>query len=582
MANSSALSSLRKLVEKHIKNPTTPVPIEETDFRFPHVVVPEAEIEQGVTQARHVGFQGNTFYNQQYETQGQKDFARWSDHRQLLKRRSSPKKMPEDVPAYIMDAVEDTRAALLVKRTGLSYKSGGDAAALKFFNQYGYGDRIQNRYYPSHGVYEEGKWRKKTQKEKDEEAAKRLAQETMGILTALPYVFSPGRTQVRRRVERTFHPRMLNILNAIEAAFTESDLSFKDAHYIGRLLHDLLRDLPAPPTPPPAMPPIPVTVPEGGGAPAPKKKGEGPPPPRGKGKGAGPQEESGFDEGDTVDWSKYRPQRNYAPQVSAQLTRIAQRSFHDYGSMYTGSGSRYFSDYQVERTSEARKGDRGNQGGLCGGIGGETAWDPMVIDKPKLTHQTVRPKDVGRGYRHTAHESGRVPRNMHRFATDQRVFSRKRHKKGGIALMCDVSGSMHLSVNDVDRILDVVPASVIACYSGSGGVGGMRVIAKDGRRVDRKLVGSGYGGGNGVDLPALRWLVKQQAGGRYWLSDGLVTGQNENIGWQLFKDVDDFCVLHDIYQVQTVEELLKVIFEGQPLKERTMRTHAETYYGESW
>lgn len=170
-----------------------------------------------------------------------------------------------------------------------------------------------------------------------------------------------------------------------------------------------------------------------------------------------------------------------------------------------------------------------------------------------------------------ARESGRVPRYMHRYMSDGRIFSQKKRKRGGIALLIDASGSMPLSTDDIDNILNKVPASIIACYSGDHASGKLRVLAKDGRRVKADLVGSGAGGYNVVDLPALQWLSRQPNTGKYWLSDGGVTGVGDACEVGNWKAVDELLVANNIYQVASVDWLLKVIFEGEALQPRTTR-----------
>jgi hypothetical protein len=576
---------LSKLVEKLIASPKKPKKdVKPEDMRFPHVVVPEEELQQSVVAEVHSEVASGVFHNQTYDNAQQRQFARWTDHRTLLRRRASPKKLPEDVPDYIMNVVEDVRAAKLVEKAGLRYQTG-KRAAQTFFMNYGHGKRLLPAYRPSFELQEDA-----------DAQAKALAQEVLGILTTLPYLDSPGSEQVRERIDKSFHPRMKAIIDAVEGLFEQSDLSFADSHHIGRILRDLLQDLPNPEEGTP--PPIPIPLAGGGegkaGSPGPGKLSARKP--GGKGAGGGSKLKSGLGEDDTVDWRNYQhTPSKLAANVRSQLSKIRNRAFGAYAGAWGGrpnaSYGQYFGSGQIaslKREGAAAYGkyystQKYSGGGHYDKSEGPRQWGAtMRIDKPKLTHTTVRPSDVGRGYRHSAHESGRVPRNMHRWATDQRVFSVKRHRKGGIALLCDCSGSMSLSVNDIDRVLEKVPASIIACYSGGYDDGDLRIVAKDGRRVNRSLVGSGGRGANCIDGPALNWLAKQKNTGKYWLSDGLVTGYNERTSAWCFRDADRLCVEHNIYQVRTISELFKVIFEGKPLQDRTMRHYCESYHGVSW
>ena len=139
-----------------------------------------------------------------------------------------------------------------------------------------------------------------------------------------------------------------------------------------------------------------------------------------------------------------------------------------------------------------------------------------------LTH-TIKEAQVGR--RERAHDSGSVPRFMHRYNIDGRIFGRRRKAPGGTVLV-DASGSMSLSMEDIEKIITAAPCATVAMYSGRGDTGSITVIARGGHRADVKAierVRAQVGGGNIIDGPALTWLGKQ-AEPRLWVCDGYITG----------------------------------------------------------
>lgn len=142
-----------------------------------------------------------------------------------------------------------------------------------------------------------------------------------------------------------------------------------------------------------------------------------------------------------------------------------------------------------------------------------------------LTH-TIKEAQIGR--RERAHDSGSVPRFMHRYNIDGRIFGRRRKAPGGTVLV-DASGSMSLSMEDIEKIITAAPCATVAMYSGKADTGSITVIARGGHRADAKAierVRNVVGGGNIIDGPALAWLGKQ-AEPRLWVCDGYITGCND-------------------------------------------------------
>lgn len=143
--------------------------------------------------------------------------------------------------------------------------------------------------------------------------------------------------------------------------------------------------------------------------------------------------------------------------------------------------------------------------------------------------RSIRPR---RAPRRRFADSGVNPTAMHRLTTDQRVFASKVPQAGG-TILCDASGSMSYSADDIERIIAEAPATLIAFYAGESMSGGIIVAAEGGRAADPEDVLSAlysrWGGGNEIDGPALRWLARQP-GPRFWVSDEHVGASGMDFG----------------------------------------------------
>lgn len=189
------------------------------------------------------------------------------------------------------------------------------------------------------------------------------------------------------------------------------------------------------------------------------------------------------------------------------------------------------------------KPDAGQHGGQdCTGGGRpgmarqETEWAIPTVVEPELT-VALR----GGNFQVTTAETGTAVRwaQLHRIATDGVVFRRNRRRPGTLqrgTVLIDASGSMDLSDELIERMVEMLPHATIAIYSGNPSSSYRRmasgawvvVVARNGRRVatirDRNRVPRG--GENMCDGPALLWLSRQ-ATPRLWICDGMVTGINE-------------------------------------------------------
>ena len=158
-----------------------------------------------------------------------------------------------------------------------------------------------------------------------------------------------------------------------------------------------------------------------------------------------------------------------------------------------------------------------------GQSGGPVTWGTMKVVEPPL-HRTVARRRFGS--RWSASEEGTDPRYVHRILTDGRIFARRVAGPGG-AVLIDASGSMSLSSESVRRLVERAPGATIAAYAGAGNSGILKVLARGGHVAwSQDCCLSDAGNGNVVDGPALRWLARQ-GGPRLWVSDGCVTGRDD-------------------------------------------------------
>lgn len=195
------------------------------------------------------------------------------------------------------------------------------------------------------------------------------------------------------------------------------------------------------------------------------------------------------------------------------------------------------------------------------------ALDGVVMDIKSCKLEVYKP------YLHSRRKApefvGAVPKHMERLPFDGQVFERKLRGKGGTVLI-DKSGSMGLSVDEIERLVTHAPAVLVGAYSGTPHAsravtecdnhGILWIVAAHGRMVNREgiqeieLLGYNH---NIVDVPALEWLTKQKPP-RIWVSDGGVTGKDHNQYPIIPRTCTYLCLRHGIIRVQTVEKALEL------------------------
>lgn len=89
------------------------------------------------------------------------------------------------------------------------------------------------------------------------------------------------------------------------------------------------------------------------------------------------------------------------------------------------------------------------------------------------------------------------------------LFARRLKQKAGGCVVIDASGSMGASKANLSAICKLVPTATVGYYSGgTKGRGVLCVYADAGKRFNGELPSEHLEGGNAVDLPAVRWLMK--------------------------------------------------------------------------
>ncbi len=179
--------------------------------------------------------------------------------------------------------------------------------------------------------------------------------------------------------------------------------------------------------------------------------------------------------------------------------------------------------------------------------GGKIEPGRLVIEAAPLS-VPLRARGGMRAWR--ASPEGCSVRYVHRWMADGAIFRRRARRRGGTILV-DVSGSMSLDAEALDRLLLATPPGTrVAVYSGSEDRGTLRIVAEGSRRAAAEHLKT-PGRGNIVDLPALEWLARQPQP-RVWVSDGGVTG----IGDQPSKRLGERCRrLRERAKIQRVAKL---------------------------
>lgn len=196
----------------------------------------------------------------------------------------------------------------------------------------------------------------------------------------------------------------------------------------------------------------------------------------------------------------------------------------------------------------------------------EASWGTMRIERAPLTQKAaVKPTR-----KWTARDEGVIPRSIHRYSVDGRIFAQPVHKDHGYTLLIDCSGSMSWRPEHLKAVLEKAPATRVALYSGSNTSGILRIVSENGWRAIDSYIESPSDGNNTIDGPALRWLAKQK-GMKIWLSDGYVTGRGDGNNENLFEDASMVVKKGRIMQTFNAEETIAIVKGEQPWRWRPAR-----------
>ena len=163
-------------------------------------------------------------------------------------------------------------------------------------------------------------------------------------------------------------------------------------------------------------------------------------------------------------------------------------------------------------------------------------------------------------------DTGVVPKNMHRLTTDRKVFQSRKTVAGG-SMMIDCSGSMGFYSDDVEEIVNLLPASWIAGYVGYHGKqdgydGDIRIIADNGSMSKHAINNLNEHGANSVDFEALK-LLAEQPEPRIWVSDQQVIGVDEHghartLSHERVKEIERFMLKNNIIPIENVDMVKEV------------------------
>lgn len=213
-----------------------------------------------------------------------------------------------------------------------------------------------------------------------------------------------------------------------------------------------------------------------------------------------------------------------------------------------------FTAEEIKRlTTPGRGGRRGSSGT------GLVRWVPLRVARANLD----RLSPGGLGKKRRPSDRGRHPRRIHRLLTDpqKRIFDSTKRGNGGVVLV-DASGSMRFQDADILRIIEHAPGATVATYSAnraSDMTTNLWVVAEKGKMASSVPTANG---GNGCDGPALEWAVRQRQRSTtpvVWVCDGIVTGEQDQLGDNLTIECIKRVIQHRIYVVRDVASAVKAL-----------------------
>jgi hypothetical protein len=144
---------------------------------------------------------------------------------------------------------------------------------------------------------------------------------------------------------------------------------------------------------------------------------------------------------------------------------------------------------------------------------------------------------------------------------EKRIFSQKPRNNGGVVLL-DLSGSMDLSIEQVEAMVDRAPGAWVAGYSHKRNTSlpNLTILADRGKRVS-SLNGVTMGSGNCIDGPALDFTIGKRRGSEpiIWVCDGMITDKTDRRYDEGAKVCAEMVKRHKVIVVPTVDEALKIL-----------------------
>jgi hypothetical protein len=165
----------------------------------------------------------------------------------------------------------------------------------------------------------------------------------------------------------------------------------------------------------------------------------------------------------------------------------------------------------------------GSQEGCRADPNAITAIRPPLAAKGNQQRQRVRRRST---------DAGRLTRPQEALRMDGTgaPFTRTRRQAAGTVVI-DVSGSMHLEHEHLQRIIAAAPGALILTYANDRDEHGravVRIVGEHGRIIAPADMSTG--GGNLDDASVLAWAAKHgPAGPRVWVSDGMAGNQEGHI-----------------------------------------------------
>lgn len=180
----------------------------------------------------------------------------------------------------------------------------------------------------------------------------------------------------------------------------------------------------------------------------------------------------------------------------------------------------------------------------------------LVVSKPDRT--LGHSGRMGRSKK--AEQIGRNLTRPHNYYGDnqRRVFTRYASGRGAVILL-DLSGSMSLTSEQVDQMIEACHGSTIIGYSmGYQDDPNCWVIAHNNTRM-RGI--PRVRGGNGVDVPAMLYAdtYRKNRAPLIWVSDGHATGVNDSMNDEVLEATAKTVQALQIHQVEDVEEAIRVM-----------------------